>query len=170
MDYEEQFLTYIEALYDHETTDRSLSFAKLGTYEEDLFGRFFESSEFGDLLLGTDTDLLLESDDDELYALPEGPTGAQVDWYGHWEGHSRGGHFEFRFPYHEYDGGYQCLSIQGGYGRGGSVTRFVMMNRYLQTGYEGHHRESAEMNDDRWALVLPLIEQMAEQKGVAVAS
>lgn len=166
MNYEEQFVDYVRTVYNERCRSRDLSFAKIEDFERNLFPEFYESDQFEKLLLGNDTNLFWESDDDELYALPKGPTGAQVSWWGHWDDWPDAGHFEFRFPYREAEGGYQCLVVQGGYEGQPSATRYVMMNRYLQTGYEGHERESVDMTDERWEFVLPKIETLAGNIGI----
>lgn len=164
---EEKFIDCIKALYNDRCPNNDVTFAKLGTYENNLYDEFKESNEFGSLLVDDSVDLSEEhQNDDAVYGEPDGRTSAQVNWYGMINNHSNAGQFEFRFGYPESVGGYQCLSISGGYGRGGGATRYIMLNRYLQTGYEGHLRKSIDMNKKRWRFVLPKITRLAQQLGV----
>lgn len=133
-------------LYREAVPDSGFSFcaAKDDNNRYDHFNR----SPVSDVLATKDTNLYPDLADQEYYAVPQEITTYQIACYNMPSEspseleYARFVQLEIRFGYGEK--GYQALSLSNQ----GSITRFVFLMEYFQTGYEGHNRTTRDLTED----------------------
>jgi hypothetical protein len=110
--------------------------------------RKYKTSPVSDALATKNTNLYPNTSDQEYYAVPQEITAYQIGCYNMPDNeptdleYDHSVQLEIRFGYGEK--GYQALSLSNQ----GSITRFIFLMEYFQTGYEGHNRTTRDLTED----------------------